>query len=475
MAGRRLRILQVNTHDVHGGAAKIGWDLFRALRARGHACHLAVGEKVSDDPDVLPIVNAWSGAWPRFWRRANAVVRALARRRVPGAWRLLPHVERVAPHGCFRRWLDDRRGLEDFHFPGSRRLLELPPGPPDVVHCHNLHGGYFDLRALPRLSRRVPVVLSLHDAWLLTGHCSHSFECERWRTGCGACPDLTIYPALRRDATAFNWRRKRGLYARSRLHVATACRWLMGRVERSPLAAGVAEARVIPSGIDLTVFRPGDRQAARAALGVPPDARVLLFVGYNVRGNPAKDYPTLRAALERLGARWHGPRVLFLARGEAAPPERAGPVELRFVPFGEDLNAVARFYQAADVYLHPARVDTFPNVVLEALACGTPVVATAVGGIPEQVKGLRGGAGGGCDAGEATGILVGPRDADELARGIERLLADDALRRRLGDNAARDARARFDLRRQVDDYLAWYEELAERHPPRAGGSDAHRR
>jgi glycosyltransferase involved in cell wall biosynthesis len=143
---------------------------------------------------------------------------------------------------------------------------------------------------------------------------------------------------------------------------------------------------------------------------------------------------------------------------------------------------VARCYQAADVYAHAARTDTFPNSVLEALACGTAVVATAVGGIPEQVKGLRGVPGAAADvsrygAEAATGILVPPGDAGALAAGIECLLRDDLLCQRLSGNAGRDARQRFDLERQVDDHLRWYEEIRLRvgRQPDAAGRPHRRR
>jgi len=69
--------------------------------------------------------------------------------------------------------------------------------------------------------------------------------------------------------------------------------------------------------------------------------------------------------------------------------ERIGQAEVKFVPYQSSPEDVAKYYQIADVYVHAARADTFPNTVLEALACGAPVVATAVGGIPEQIKGLR--------------------------------------------------------------------------------------
>ena len=82
-------------------------------------------------------------------------------------------------------------------FPGSHRVLDVTPAPPDILHCHNLHGEYFDLRILPELTRRLPVVLTLHDAWLLGGGCAHSVDCDRWRDDCGDCAQADLYSGSR--------------------------------------------------------------------------------------------------------------------------------------------------------------------------------------------------------------------------------------------------------------------------------------
>jgi glycosyltransferase involved in cell wall biosynthesis len=179
-----------------------------------------------------------------------------------------------------------------------------------------------------------------------------------------------------------------------------------------------------------------------------------------------KDYQTMRTALARVAAHSTGRRLQLIAVGEDLPTERIGQAEVRFVPYQKDPEVMARYYQAADVYLHAAKADTFPNTILEALACGTPVVATAVGGIPEQVKGLESM---NCGSGamgmntyglhEATGVLASPGDAETIANAVEQLLDDENLRQRLSQNAAKDAKKRFDLERQVNNYLDWYKEL----------------
>jgi len=379
----------------------------------------------------------------------------------------------LASAGELRRRLDLRRGVEDFDFPGTAHLLQCPPDRPQIVHAHNLHGWYFDLRHLARLSHEVPVVFTLHDAWLLSGHCAYSYECDRWRVGCGRCPDLTTYPAIRRDATAHNWQQKRTIFGQSRVYVAAPSHWLMRKAEESMLAPAAVERRVIPYGVDLAIFRRSGRDAAREALAIPANVTVLLCVANRVHGESRKGFPTLREAVTLVSSRLPHRRILLLALGEAAPGERCGGVEVRFVPYEKDPRLVARFYQCADLYVHPAWADNFPLTVLEALACGVPVVATAVGGIPEQVKSARTvGDDHGCESygvEEATGALVPERNANALAEAIAALVRDDGLRETLGANAARDAAARFDLQTQVDRYLGWYAEILGGERREGGG------
>lgn len=439
MVEKELRILQVSTADIGGGAEKVASDLFHAYRRRGFDSSLAVGMKVTADPDVIPIPNeSQRSQWAKLWLGPGAKTEApnqvtqLARlsMKVAEPWRTVQQLI----------------GREDFDFPGSWQLLKLNRSPPTIVHCHNLHGDYFDLRALPWLTSQLPVFFTLHDAWLLSGHCAHSFECDRWVTGCGNCPDLTIYPAIRRDATAYNWRRKRDIFQASQIFLATPCRWLMDKVNESILRPAIQEAKVIPYGIDTSIFRPLPKSKARAMLGLSPEARVLLFTANRIRTSIWKDYAVLREAVTRAAAQTKTGKLVFIALGEEAPSENLGEAEVRFIPFQRNPEDVARFYQAADIYVHAARADTFPNAILEALACGTPVVATAIGGIPEQIEHGQ------------TGFLVPPGDAPSMTRAIIELLDNDDLRERMGKMAAETAQVRFSLDREVDDYLGWYQE-----------------
>lgn len=456
-ANHPLRILHVATIDEGGGAATVAHGLMRAHRARG--CHVseAVGRKRGRDGDVRILPDDRRAAYRLSgYSSVQAVLRRLAGRYPNSGWGLISRSLRSLTHP----WAVGRtaRGVEDFDFPGTYDLFDLFDGPADIVHCHNLHGGYFDLGALAWISRRVPTVLTLHDMWLLTGHCAYSLGCERWKTGCGSCPDLKLYPAIRRDATSANWQRKRDIYKTSTLFVATPSQWLMDEVKQSMLGPAVREGCVIPNGVDVSVFRPADRVAVRARMGIAPEAKVVLLPTGS-QGSMWKDDRTSRLVVERVAHSAVRPAPIFITLGrDGARPSR-DLANVRSVPHQTDARIVAEYYQAADVYLHATKADNFPLAILEALACGTPVVATAIGGIPEQIRSadlaaLR------ADRAESaagkTGILVAPRDGEQMAEAVVTLLSNDALRGRIGENAACDARGRFDVDLQVDRYLKWY-------------------
>lgn len=430
-----MNILQVSMSDSGGGAEKIAYDLFSSYHTLGHQSWLAVGTKMSRNTNILRIPNR------------NKVISQFIRtstRKLPYTGYLNEKIEvLINPTQTFANTI----GHEFFGYPGTWDLLSLSPEPPDVLQCHNLHKDYFDLRVLPELSHQVPTVLTLHDAWLLSGHCAHSFDCERWKRGCGNCPDLSIYPAIRRDATAYNWQRKAEIYKKSRLCVVTPCQWLMDKVERSMLKQGVVSSRVIPNGVDLKVFHPANQPEAREELMLPVDAKILLFAAHGIRNNIWKDYRTLRSALEEVAT--SGTKMLCIALGEKGTPERIGNVEIRFIPYQKNIEKVARYYQAADLYVHPARAETFPSTVLEALACGIPVVASEVGGIPEQVEEGR------------TGHLVPVGDAHAMAEGVIYLLENEEFRQTMGSQAADHAARQFGVARMVRDYLTFYEEILE--------------
>jgi len=439
-----MNILQVSALDNGGGAAKIPWDLLRTYRSLGHRSMMSVGRRWNDkntDPDIYEIPNdRYRSHWSRVFYHVLQHIPKQHVSRFP--WIRYLFMTIAEPD---RAW-KSMRGLEDFDFPGTRRFIEFAMAPPDIVHYHNLHGGYFDLRVLPELSRRIPTVLTLHDMWLFTGHCAYGIDCSRWQAGCGLCPDLTLYPKVMRDSTKKNWERKRGIFSRSRLHLITPSRWLMDHVQQSMLKDFTGF--VIPNGVDLNVFKPGVKQWLRTKFDLPADAFVFLFVGSGAQKNKYKDYVTVESAIREISGKTNNKKIIFLSLGaEKEKISRLDNCQVRYYTFRDSQAEVAQFYQVADLFLHAANADNFPTTVLESLACGTPVIATAVGGIPEQVEDGR------------NGFLVPRGNASAMADRALQLMNNGNLLQVQSQNALAAARKKYDIKQQAAEYLLRYKDL----------------
>jgi D-inositol-3-phosphate glycosyltransferase len=208
---------------------------------------------------------------------------------------------------------------------------------------------------------------------------------------------------------------------------------------------------VVPPGVDLQCFRPGDRQRARQRVGVPADAVVLLFVG---RIQPLKAPDVLLRAAARMLAADPGlrARLQVLVVGAPSGSGLAEPRRLQELAAALGVSDVVRFlppqppaqlaehYRAADVAVVPSHNESFGLVALEAQACGTPVVAAAVGGLPTAV-----------DDG-VSGLLVTGRDPEDYAGAIRRVL----VRRQLLSAGARRHAAAFSWDRTTDSLVDAY-------------------
>jgi glycosyltransferase involved in cell wall biosynthesis len=283
----------------------------------------------------------------------------------------------------------------------SRLVNVINDMQPDVVHFHWVGWGMLRFEDLPRI--RVPIVWTLHDMWAFTGGCHYDQGCGKYAEHCGACPMLGSH--REHDLSRWTWDRKRRTLDKvASLTVVGLSRWLADCAARSSLFTDRCIVN-LPNPLDTTFFRPVDRMAARRKHGLPLDKKLILFGATDSTGDPRKGFDKLVAALGRLKTE-QAELVVFGARqGLEGLPFRTHA----FVDFIPDRDLV-ELYAAADVMVVPSLQENLAATIMEPLACGTPVVAFAIGGNVDMI-----------DHG-VNGYLARPFDVDDLASCIDATL-----------------------------------------------------
>jgi glycosyltransferase involved in cell wall biosynthesis len=324
---------------------------------------------------------------------------------------------------------------------GTRRLL-LPPGPEqladvDVVHLHTV-ADWFDVPTwLESLPRNMGVVISLHDMWHVSGGCFLYRGCDRYanqRHACDSCPILR-WPADRFMAKAAHSRKLRA-YRNCGARMVANSHWLAEIAGRSRIAKACGGLRVIPPGIDTTVFAAQDKNLCRKHLDLPTDAFVIVTGGASLT-DANKNVPWL---FEQLSDLPDLAGVIVLAFGEGAVPV-PGRLDVRFTGGIRERRELARLFAAADVFVSASLMETYGLTLVEAMACGTPVVAFRVGGIPEAAP-----------EGEGA-MLCAPQDGTALIEAIMKLRTSAQLSEMLGAAGRETVR----VRNQLSSFSALFE------------------
>jgi glycosyltransferase involved in cell wall biosynthesis len=356
--------------DALSGAGIAAYRIHRAIASQGLDSALHVVRKRTNAADVRPIGGPWA-------RRGQAV-RAHVARAIFAALGERSDVmlsANLLPTGLHRR-LDALRA--------------------DLLHLHWLGAETIRIEELARLHTRV--VWTLHDEWFYEG-IDHYRPLD--------AGDGVMAPA-RRMLDRNVRRRKADAWKRLDPFVVAPSRWLT----RNAIASGLVapeRVRTIPNPVPLDVYRPDKRWQAREALDLPQDHRVIGFGAVRAGMDPRKGYTFLAQALRSLAAEGSTSITLLVFGAERGSDPL--PLPARFAGTVLSDPELARLYAAMDVFVCPSLQENFPNTIGEAMACGVPCAAFAVGGIPELI------------AHGSNGYVAAPRNADDLARGISACLA----------------------------------------------------
>lgn len=315
----------------------------------------------------------------------------------------------------------------------------------DVIHLHWWNQGLLSLKGVEALGiLNKKIVWTLHDMWAFTGGCHNNRGCAGYEQVCGDCPYLRFRYAG--DLSHQIWQKKKRYYP-ANMHIVTCSRWLES-VARSSSLLGSYPISSIPNPIDTRQFQPLDeaaRQAFRREHRVPEDARVLLFAAMNI-SNPYKGFPQFREMLEYLAKEYPAQKIVVAAVGKHGEGELAGlPFPVIDLGLIRQTSDMARIYGAVDLFVTPSLEENLPNTIMETMACGTPAVGFAVGGIPEMI-----------DDG-VNGKVTPFKDSRQMAGDIAWLLEDESRRKEMGRLAREKVLREYSQEKIAERYIEIYQ------------------
>jgi glycosyltransferase involved in cell wall biosynthesis len=403
-----VKVLHINQSDISGGAAIASYRLHQGLLAQSLDSKMLVGIVKTDSDRIAAVPRK-----PRIENQLNRITRYVG--------------------------LNYINLFSSFDIPNHKFYQDA-----DILNLHNLHTGYFNYLAIPKLTKTKPAVFTLHDMWSFTGHCAYSYDCDRWKTGCGKCPYPKTYPEIKLDNSRLEWKLKNWVYSKSNLAIVTLSNWLTEQAKASMLNR--FPIHHIPNGIDTNAYQPLDQELCKNVLGIPKNKRVLLFGAESLK-DQRKGGDLLLKALQQLPQSLKSETILLtFGNGSESITSELGmqTINLGYVS-SDRLKSIA--YSAADLFIFPTRADNLPLVLQESMACGTPMISFNVGGVPDLVR--HG----------VTGYLAEAENSHDFAKGIIELLEDNDKRAEISRNCRQIAEIEYPIELQAKRYIEIYQQL----------------
>lgn len=394
-----MKILTITASDNSlGGASRVAMDIHQGLLARGYESLVFTGKSHNSNVDS----------------RIKEIKRSF----------LMKVLSRILSN--------------DIDFFQTDYLLDTPEfRAADVVHCHNLHGWYFNLQTLKKMAMKKPVLWTLHDMWSITPHSAHTSSLVV-RDGIFQISDKGLYPTTIWNNDRYLTRRKSELYQDLDVNLVSPSHWLINKLEKSCLAS--KPIFHIPNGVDVDKFQMGSRDELRKKHNFSQNPLVI-FIGADAENNIYKgfeDFLWLASSDKNL-------ETQYVCLGSKKSGFRGG---IRHLQASSDKTYIAEILSCADVLISTSKYENFPLVLLEAMACGVSVLTYDVGGSAESIV----------DAPNCLSVESGNRMllAKVLRKVIERThLGGNLLRKEIREFV----KARYSIDIMLDAYIDVYRQL----------------
>ncbi len=399
-----MNILHINTADILGGAGIAAYRLHQALNKRPDIhSQLLVGIKRGTDENTSSIVeNRFQYYINRLFHRAALKI-----------------------------------GWDGFKVFSPKKKLRESVKRADVIHLHNVHGGFFSLPSILQMAEKKPVVWTLHDMWALTGGCCFSYDCTRYLQNCITQKDNS-YPCKMPHRI---YKKKKAIYQKSKIELILPSLYMNNIAKESPLIKDF-NAIHIRFGIDLSNYRPLDKINSKRCFGIDENSTVVAFRASN---DKQKGLSFAIEAMQRLQSKSKVSLLTFDQKGLVANLyNKYSVVELGWV---KDPSIMAKAFSAMDIFLMPSTAESFGLMAMEAMACGTVVLAFDNTVLSETLFAPAG------------GITVPQGDTECLKFKLEELIDNHRYRFDISGNAVALAKRHYDIESHVSKVVSVYNKL----------------
>lgn len=371
---KKIKVLYINALYWGGGAEKIARQLYMGVGEYDISCFFMSGRYQKNVPkDVKVIYN-------NLFERVISVLAA-----------------RQNHNFLYRTYIARKKILQ---FIKKERV--------DIVHFHNMHGNYFGPEDIEVISKVCPnIVITMHDMWMITGCCPYGMQCEEWKysKNCQNCHGNEWLKKGVKKAHSYLLCKSKS-YSNKNIQFVSPSQWLVACCSKSYLK--YETIHLIPNGVNTSIYHPLNKSELRKKYGVGQNKHVIMFAANNIN-HPYKGFKYLCEALDRIKDKEN---YCLLSVGNDLKEIEKMEYDFFLPGYVRDEKVMNEMYALADVYISVSVADTFPLVILESMAAGTPVIAFNTGGIPEIVN-------------DEVGWIVEQRDVNSLVSMIEKVFTDD--------------------------------------------------
>ena len=434
---QNLKFLFISKSDLYGGGSLAAYRLHKTLCSNGYLSKMVVLNKHSKDESVIELK-------PKL---LNFIDNSISNKtKYIFNYRIGILLRKI--YKLFYQFLKIT-GREIFFYPTTYKILNQINFKPDFICLYNINEGFFDLKILKDWNKSYHIIYHLSDLWIFTGHCGVPIDCDKLESECSSCPDLNLPPKINFDRTKTNFYFKRKITDLVPINYLAPSKWVYETALKCITNSG-SSINLLNNAIDENFFK--QNQNLKKDDGV--FRIVTSAVGFKF--NPYKDLETIISSFEII-SKIHKIKLIVIGEKNSNYSELEN-LNIEFYDHIHENSKIIDIYKKCDVLIHSSNIETWGFTVTEALSLGIPVIASNVGGLKDQVKGLNipnnnNSKGNIYNIKEANGFFFEKNNINQLSFVLKYIIENKKDRLKLSKNAKVYASQNFKLNTHMNDFL----------------------